>query len=592
MKTLIHFLVVSVILIISVNVSSALNGTYTVGTGGNFPTIASAITAARNSPMTGPVIFNIKPGIYNEENVIENISGLNSVNSLTLQSESGNAADVVINGNTFVFYVRVPDIIIRNLTIGSSSTSSIQMIASIQILNNIFTNDSKLIISIGQFPPSYVIINGNTNVEGIVLNPWADYWGRFVKITNNTVTGGIGATLYDSILIENNTASVLSIFISNHIDVFKNKISGFFSISGWNSNVYNNFFYGTIPSDSSYIAISGNVIYNTFCYSSVNNVYILNNNAVFLNNLFINKSGRLAVNLPFSQPQLSDYNNFYNSGNPGLIKWHGNEFNDVSSYFNATGNDEHSNSHPVTFVSPTDLHLAGSSLGDQQLAGIPTPLVTDDIDGQPRDPYHPYKGADEYTDFPLPVELASFTSTVTGNNVNLKWTTSSEINNSGFDIEKSLLENNVSEDWVKIGSQSGNGTTNNQSSYEFIDKNLSTGKYNYRLKQIDFNGNFRYHNLAGEIVIGIPNKFSLSQNYPNPFNPKTVINYELPAAGNVSIKIFDISGKEISTLIDHSMEAGIHSAEFDGSDLSSGVYFYTLIFDGNNIDRKRMVLLK
>ncbi len=124
-------------------------------------------------------------------------------------------------------------------------------------------------------------------------------------------------------------------------------------------------------------------------------------------------------------------------------------------------------------------------------------------------------------DTQLPVELSSFSANTNGNNVNLNWSTVSELNNSGFDIERKEV---ASSTWNKVGFVNGNGTSNASHSYTYSDNNLSTGKYNFRLKQIDFNGNYEYFNLAGEVQIGVPVKFELSQNYPNPFNPTTKLN--------------------------------------------------------------------
>lgn len=176
----------------------------------------------------------------------------------------------------------------------------------------------------------------------------------------------------------------------------------------------------------------------------------------------------------------------------------------------------------------------------------------------------------------LPVELASFTSTVNGSNVKLSWSTSSEVNNSRFEIERSSL----SSEWTNLGYVNGNGTTSEIRNYEFIDRNLSTGKYNYRLKQVDYNGNFEYYNLTNEVVIGAPDKFALMQNYPNPFNPTTKIDFNLPNDANVNISVFDNSGKLVSVITNGFRTAGYHSVEFNGSNLASGIYFYKLETSG------------
>lgn len=187
----------------------------------------------------------------------------------------------------------------------------------------------------------------------------------------------------------------------------------------------------------------------------------------------------------------------------------------------------------------------------------------------------------------LPVELSSFTSITNNNNVNLKWSTVSEENNSGFDIERKSSNGS----WMKIGNVNGNGTSNNAHTYLFEDKSLSTDKYNYRLKQIDYNGNYKYYDLANEVTIGVPAKFELSQNYPNPFNPSTIINYQLAANSFVSLKIFDVSGREVMQLVNEVKDAGYYSVNFNASKLSSGMYFYKLQ-SGDFTFVKKMMLVK
>lgn len=188
----------------------------------------------------------------------------------------------------------------------------------------------------------------------------------------------------------------------------------------------------------------------------------------------------------------------------------------------------------------------------------------------------------------LPVELSSFTANVFKRDVSLTWETSSEENNSGFDIERKV---NGTDNWVKVGNVKGNGTTSNATQYYFSDRNLTTGEYNYRLKQIDYNGNFEYHNLTSLIIIGTPNVFNLYQNYPNPFNPSTTINFDTPTDGVVSLVVFDNSGKEVARILNEFKPAGYHSVNFNASNLSSGVYFYKMTLNGNSQVFK-MTLLK
>lgn len=187
----------------------------------------------------------------------------------------------------------------------------------------------------------------------------------------------------------------------------------------------------------------------------------------------------------------------------------------------------------------------------------------------------------------MPVELISFYSDIEKNNVKLRWITSKEINNSGFAVER--MQNQQS--WKEIGFVKGSGTSNGIISYEFFDKNISRGKYKYRLKQIDFNGNFEYHHLNGEVEIGIPGKYELNQNYPNPFNPSTKITYSLPEDGLVNIKIYDALGREIKTLMSEYKKADIYSVNFNAEDLSTGIYFYKMN-SGSFTSIRKMIYVK
>lgn len=177
----------------------------------------------------------------------------------------------------------------------------------------------------------------------------------------------------------------------------------------------------------------------------------------------------------------------------------------------------------------------------------------------------------------LPVELTSFIANSTNRNVTLTWSTASETNNSGFDIERKLSGNS---NWTKAGNVAGKGTTSSVQNYSFTDRNLASGTYSYRLKQIDFNGNFEYFNLSSDVEVGTPDKYNLSQNYPNPFNPSTKINYDLAKEGFVSIKVFDNLGREVATLVNDFKSAGFYTVEFNAAQLTSGLYFYKMETNG------------
>jgi len=173
----------------------------------------------------------------------------------------------------------------------------------------------------------------------------------------------------------------------------------------------------------------------------------------------------------------------------------------------------------------------------------------------------------------VPVELVSFTSSVAENSVTLNWITATELNNLGFDILRSNQDNN---NWNKIAFVDGKGTTTEKHAYSVTDKNLSAGKYNYRLEQIDFDGT---RTIAGNITVnvgGSVNSFVLEQNYPNPFNPATLIKYNIPEQSTVQLSVVNILGEVVAELVNEVQTEGNHTKLFDGSKLSSGIYFAVL----------------
>lgn len=186
----------------------------------------------------------------------------------------------------------------------------------------------------------------------------------------------------------------------------------------------------------------------------------------------------------------------------------------------------------------------------------------------------------------IPVELVSFKANIVDGKVNLAWTTATELNNYGFNIERKIVDS----DWKNIGFVEGAGNSTARIDYSFTDKESISASVQYRLKQIDLDGSFEYSNVV-EANLGLPNQFELSQNYPNPFNPSTTIKFSLPEAANVKISIFNVVGEKVVDIINENKEAGYYSINFDGSKLSSGFYIYRL--ETNSFTSvKKMLLLK
>jgi len=186
----------------------------------------------------------------------------------------------------------------------------------------------------------------------------------------------------------------------------------------------------------------------------------------------------------------------------------------------------------------------------------------------------------------IPVELVSFSAKQIDDNIHLKWQTATELNNQGFEIERKT-ENS---EWRIIGFKEGNGTTAEAHYYSFIDENTPSGKNQYRLKQIDYDGRFEYSKTV-EVDVLVVSSFSLEQNYPNPFNPSTKIKYYIPTISIVNIKVFDALGKEVATLVNEEKPAGTYEVIFIDETPSSGIYFYHLRA-GDFVETKKMLLLK
>ena len=189
-------------------------------------------------------------------------------------------------------------------------------------------------------------------------------------------------------------------------------------------------------------------------------------------------------------------------------------------------------------------------------------------------------------DVALPVELISFTAAIYNNSIILNWRTETEINNFGFDIERSADFG----EWQRIGFVEGHGNSNSPKQYSYTDKNpIGGSNFKYRLKQIDTDGKFEYSAVVN--VKLIPDEFTLYQNYPNPFNPNTKIKYYIPKSSRVQITVYDILSNEIATLVDEEKPAGSYLVQFNASNLPSGVYFYKLQ-TGSFTKTMKMILVK
>ena len=218
-----------------------------------------------------------------------------------------------------------------------------------------------------------------------------------------------------------------------------------------------------------------------------------------------------------------------------------------------------------------------------------------------------YSGGGTFNGGPLPVEMAEMTVQAAKNTATISWSTASETENFGFEIERRQVPSDSSPartpqaggqftihdlpQWSSVGFVPGFGTSSSPKDYSFIDEQVSPGRYAYRIKQIDHSGAFTY-TASVEVEIGLaPKEFTLSQNYPNPFNPTTTIEFTLPEDGRVVMKLYDVTGRELMTFLDEEKTAGYyHQMTIDASRFGSGSYFLRLEFGGQQLSRRIMLV--
>lgn len=203
-----------------------------------------------------------------------------------------------------------------------------------------------------------------------------------------------------------------------------------------------------------------------------------------------------------------------------------------------------------------------------------------------------YSGGGTLCNGALPVELSSFTAAVKEQTVSLHWRTETEVSNYGFEVERAVINSKSTKqnsEFEKIGFVEGHGNSNSPMDYSFIDeKPLGGSKFQYRLKQIDTDGQFEYSDIVEAEII--PDKFTLFQNYPNPFNPTTTIQFQLPKESKVVFKIYNILGEEVAELLNDKKSAGVYEVVFNARGLPSGTYIYR-IYAENFVETKKMILL-
>ena len=342
------------------------------------------------------------------------------------------------------------------------------------------------------------------------------------------------------------------------------------------------------------------------------------------NNIFVND--RAAANSTiyqwYDQNLTTDYNNIV-TASPGLVAVIGNAEFELLIDWTDIGLDENSSEADVEFVSATDLRLTGASIGDDDLAGIPLASVTTDIDGDTRSELAPYKGAFEGdVELTGDTEVGAFALLSPEDGTQLQLMSGEPETEVSITWEAPVSSESVTYTWhadsiggvfsdplLSIPSDNGGSETTLTLDFQTIDTALNglgveVGETADLIWTVtaETENSIRFANEPFDLSItrnlGVsneisedPKQFTLSQNYPNPFNPSSTIEFTLPAAVDVRLEVYNISGQLVSTLVDSRMNAGQHSVVFDASNLASGVYLYR-IRAGNFMETKQMTLIK
>jgi hypothetical protein len=425
-----------------------------------------------------------------------------------------------------------------------------------------------------------------------------------LKMANSSVSAN---TLFGIHTLSGNSSAALNIYNNLFADFYLSGTNTGNSITGINANAGNtvhNIFYNTVYlNGDNYNGNTGTFASLTVGAGTGNSVNAKNN--ILVNT--IDASTAFAVYVDGTSAfTSSDYNDLFVSGASAYVGYYNpNPKQSLADWKTASGKD--ANSISVNPANPFGGAGQLDSLKGLHWVSKPnevfaaTPLgapYTTDIDGDARDATYPYMGADEIPGQPLPVQMVSFTLASAGHSAVLSWTTATEVNNYGFEIERRSLAGgqaflSVPQDsWLKIGFVPGAGTSTSVRNYRYVDEGVASGRYAYRVKQINTDGTFAYV-AEGELVVGaVPSTLMLEQNYPNPFNPTTTIRFYLPTSTQVWLTIYNATGEEVGALMKgDALSEGYHEVGFDARTAGSGAYFAVLRTPHATLT-KRMLLVK
>ena len=664
-------------------------GTYTIGSGGDFPTIDSAFNKLSVDGITGEVTLELLDTLYiaptTEYGFLLNgpIPGADENNRVNIIPNLTNGTTIEGNGGAVLSFINTSYLTLgtgggilhlleihalqnaqftRNDCVVFLDNSDHNIIRLVDFISEDYTRDCAGIIfqvssTSTPFSPDSNMIAGNRFKKagiGIYLEGYANAaTGNVIRVnsfgwgTDGFISGGIHLFHNKNAIIENNTVHNLG--HHSNSSFFNDIIRGINAYWSDGTIIRNNLVHN-IDDNSSYYGAAGillsgsvgefgnnNLVYNNMIYDIRNssgqttscaagiNIWNQNNPKIYFNSVYLDNTGsspsrssafnvagqcsnielknNIFVNTKNEPPYcasavynysssnlISDYNDLYYTPNAYNCLVRATSDYLTLADWQATDKDLNSITEMPNFLSgPAEnwvLNIDESIPTNLEKGATPIVGINDDFDGDLRNVSNPDIGADEFNGTVVPVELTSFTASANAGEVILNWSTATELNNQGFEVQRKFGSN----DFVTIGSVEGNGTTTSPNNYTYVDKLIDAGKYFYRLKQIDYGGKYEYSQVV-EVNWSPFTTYKLEQNYPNPFNPTTTIGFGIPEKGNVRLSVLNILGEEKRILLNEETEAGYHSIDFNADDLPSGVYFYRMTA-GNYIASRKMLLLK
>jgi len=635
------------------SVTSRLNmrmgGTYTIGNSNkDFPSINAAVNAIDSLGICGNVVFMIDSGHYYEQILLTNVTGIDSSNTITFKSVSNDSTDVVVENNfgqhQYVVkldnasYYRFKSISFKT-NIGNaieiSGSSSYNLFENCVIESDtggtqtgygIFMSGKGLI---NNGFTSNRIINGNCGVKisgtqtnfikGVILNKnlienfrsdaLSIIYVDSVEIDDNIIRSGQN-TINNSTAINLNNSGVCNINgnnirLENQNTINKGiNLENCYPLSGSRILVGNNMISIHCGNGVDYGILSENTDSTDYYYNSIlmtggnTDVKALkvvgSGQSKIINNIFqVNGPGKAYFIDSVSAVNLSDYNNYFTNG-AVLAVYNGNNAGSLSDLQSLNGQDVHSLSVDAGFIGTNDLHTFS---GDLDKAAFPLAKITTDIDGDLRDTLHPDIGADEFL-LMVDAGVISILNPVDTIPHSSQDSITVRLYNYGTKPLDSVLVSYsvnsgvpVTELWKGQKLYQGDSAD-----YTFSTKfNAGLGGNITVCAETVMSGDI--NNLNDKLcksvyVVDIKTIYSngmkLWQNIPNPASGKTQIRYEIPSGGSVRFEMVNAMGEKVVSTIEKKT-AGVYTIDLDVKSLASGIYFYSIEFDGQRLTRQMIV---